>query len=57
MSIIINELVNAFQFEGELLSYKTYGSGHINDTFYVEFSTDKYILQRINTDILQSLMN
>lgn len=51
MLIIINELVNAFQFEGELLSYKTYGSGHINDTFYVEFSTDKYILQRINTDI------
>lgn len=51
MSVNTNELIEAFQFEGELLSYKPYGSGHINDTFYFEFTNDKYILQRINTDI------
>lgn len=51
MSTIINGLVKAFQFEGKLLNYKSYGNGHINDTYHLEFSNDEYILQRINTDI------
>lgn len=51
MSNNITEVVNAFAFEGELMDFVPYGSGHINDTFRLDFPEHKYILQRINTDI------
>ena len=52
---LIREAIANISFEGSLLRYTPYGSGHINDTFAVYFgfegATHRYILQRINTDI------
>ena len=51
MSVNLNEILNAFDFKGELISSKPFGSGHINDTFRLDFPENQYILQRINTEI------
>lgn len=52
----IEEATKEIAFEGELIDYKIYGSGHINDTYLVRFKQDdgsvkKYILQRMNHEI------
>jgi len=54
---LIREAIANISFEGNLVRYEPYGSGHINDTFAVYFKGEKgeyrYILQRINTDIFK----
>lgn len=55
----MEEAINNFQFEGELKSQCTYGSGHINDTFLLIFDIGnnqekKYILQRMNQRIFEN---
>ncbi len=52
------EIVNHFNYEGDLIKVEPYGSGHINDTFAVTFNNYegeavRYILQRINTNIFK----
>lgn len=52
----LNEIISHFQYEGTLLSVCSYGNGHINDTFLLEFEIDgkekeKRILQRINDHV------
>jgi len=46
-----------FKIDGEYVSGAPYGSGHINDTYAVNFNQDsgsvRYILQRINHDIFK----
>ena len=49
----IEEILQGFAFEGRLVSYKPYGSGHINDTYLLEFDNggeevQKIVLQRLN---------
>jgi len=44
----MEQLFNAFQFEGDLVSMTNYGNGHINDTYRVITTTNQYIIQRIN---------
>lgn len=56
----IQEIINAFNFEGDLIDYQSYGSGHINDTFRLNYGEHQYILQRINHEIFtkpQELMD
>jgi len=54
----IEEAIQAIDFKGDYLNHKIYGSGHINDTFIVEFqqgdSKVKYILQRLNHEIFKN---
>ncbi len=40
-----------FQLEGEIVSVKPYGEGHINRTFLVETTKKRYILQQMNTNV------
>lgn len=54
----VREAAAGFQYEGQLKSCEPYGSGHINDTFLLEFEigeaekkTLKVILQRMNREI------
>ena len=52
----INEAINSFEYEGKLLSWQPYGSGHINDTYLLVFEIGKMgrmkvILQRMNKEI------
>lgn len=53
----IMEAIKTIDFKGKYMSHERYGSGHINDTFLVQFKKEdnsiiKYILQRINHHIL-----
>lgn len=55
----IEEAISHFKFDGKLLDYTPYGSGHINDTFLLRFlhedqTVKKYILQKINHHIFQN---
>jgi hypothetical protein len=53
----IRAVAHHFQIYGDLLSYRPYGNGHINDTYCVEFdqggSRLRYIIQRINHDVFK----
>ncbi|MCM1122309.1 MAG: aminoglycoside phosphotransferase family protein [Eubacterium sp.] len=47
-------ILKHFKLDGEAVSVKPHGSGHINRTFLVETDgAQKYILQKINTDIFR----
>jgi hypothetical protein len=55
----IDEAIANFAFDGELIEKKTYGNGHINDTFLLKVRTHgdcvkQYILQRMNQDIFKN---
>lgn len=54
----IKQLVKKFAIEGDVLSTKPFGNGHINDTFFIE-NTNKncpdYLLQRINHHIFKDV--
>lgn len=51
---IIDEVIDNFDFFNEVLSIKPYGSGHINDTYLLEFNeTGAIILQKMNTYIFK----
>lgn len=53
--LIRREVIENFAFPGKLVEEIPYGSGHINDTFRLEFQTEqgrrRYILQRMNKSI------
>ncbi len=54
----IKEIISAFPDYGEVLGYKPITAGHINDTYIVEYkledgSTQRYLLQRINTNVFK----
>lgn len=56
-NIDLNEIIESLQFEGEFMGSKPFGSGHINDTFKLDFKAEEqksYILQRINHEIFQN---
>lgn len=44
----IQRIAQQFQLDGEILSIKAFGSGHVNKTFLVETTLNKYVLQKIN---------
>ncbi|MBU3143392.1 phosphotransferase enzyme family protein [Clostridium sp. CF012] len=57
-----DEIIAQFNYEGSFTQIKSYGLGHINDTFLVTCSKTsgkaiRYILQRINTSIFKSPEN
>lgn len=52
----VKEVINQFDFSGELFTIEPFGSGHINDTYLVKFKIKHMgivpvILQRMNTKI------
>lgn len=54
----LKEVIDAFQFEGELQECIPYGNGHINDTFRLSFTEGgkgkRYILQKMNHGIFHN---
>lgn len=54
---IIEQAIGQFQIEGNILSYESYGNGHINDTYLLVIQNnpreERYILQRINNSIFK----
>lgn len=55
----INEIIQKFAVEGNIIKVRDYGSGHINQTSLVEILRDgqeqNYIFQRINTGIFKDV--
>ena len=52
-------VVSQFNFVGDWLEDRSYGTGHINDTYLLDFKegdgeVHHYVLQRINTDIFKN---
>lgn len=56
---LLNEVIEQFDFAGVLVQIRPYGSGHINDTYLIEFKIKHMgvvpiILQRMNTSIFKN---
>ncbi|MBO5495115.1 MAG: aminoglycoside phosphotransferase family protein [Eubacterium sp.] len=55
----VAEILKEFDFAGELVSYKLFGSGHINTTYIVTYDEGatkvRYILQRVNTNVFKNI--
>lgn len=54
----LDAIINAFNIEGTISTIKPYGSGHINDTFYLKNEDPNcpdYLLQRINHSIFKDV--
>ena len=50
----VEQVLNAFAFEGKIHAYHGYGNGHINSTFVVEMQEGhRYIIQRINHEVFK----
>lgn len=53
----VSQAIQTFGFEGNLVDFRNFGNGHINDTYLVRFrfkgKTRKYILQRINKGVFK----
>lgn len=53
----VNDATRQFQIDGELLGVRSYGSGHINDTYCAIFrqagAPVRYIVQRINQNVFR----
>ena len=51
----VNELLNAFTFEGEMQNIRRIDDGHINNTFVFEFNDNgkinRYLVQELNTSV------
>ena len=47
------DILNNFQIEGEVNSVKKFGAGHINETYLIETSLNKYILQSLNIKVFK----
>lgn len=55
---LLNEVIEHFAFVGTLIKVQPYGSGHINDTYLLEYKIDNMgiipiILQKMNTNIFK----
>jgi len=54
----LREIVNNFLFEGDFVAATIFGTGHIHDTYVLDFQsngdTHRYILQRINTHVFKN---
>ena len=59
MSNNLNKIIAEFNIESEKIldDSSNFGEGHINSTYLLNFSSGKYILQRINNDIFKNVEN
>lgn len=54
MEFNLKHIADLFEIEGEYVNAAPYGEGHINSTFLLETTTEKYILQKINNTVFSS---
>ena len=55
----IFDILNEFDFDGELISCKEFGSGHINKTFIAKYNADgvekRYVVQKVNGAVFKNV--
>ena len=49
----IPEICSQFELKGQFIDAIPYGEGHINNTFLVNTTGNRYILQRVNSDVFK----
>lgn len=49
----MKEIIQAFGFEEKLAIIEKYGTGLINSTWTINYENEKYILQKVNTNVFQ----
>lgn len=50
----IKKIIQEFNFGGNFVDVKEFGSGHINGTFLAEFENERYVIQKINTAVFKN---
>jgi Ser/Thr protein kinase RdoA (MazF antagonist) len=55
MNYDLAAIVKNFEIEGDYNSGNLYGSGHINDTFLIDTSHGRYLLQRVNHHVFKNV--
>ncbi len=57
MSESMQKILDSFDVKGKVVFFETYGSGHINETYYIivrnNIDNEEYILQKINTKVFK----
>lgn len=51
----VSEILKKFNFKDNSIKVKPFGSGHINDTYLIESSNAKFLLQRINHHVFKDV--
>lgn len=51
----LDEVLSKFKIRGDVLSCEPYGDGHINDTYLIVTTRQKYIMQRVNTRVFADI--
>lgn len=55
----MREILKQFCFDGELKSYKQFGSGHINKTYIADYESDggikRYVVQKVNGSVFKNI--
>lgn len=54
MEFNLKHIADLFKIEGDYVNASPYGEGHINSTFLLETTAEKYILQKINNTVFSS---
>ena len=49
------EIINQFDIQGEIKSYRAFGSGHIHDTYKLITTEKEYIFQKINHNVFKDV--
>ncbi len=49
----IPEICSSFEIKGQFINAIPYGEGHINNTYLVNTTGNRYILQRVNNDVFK----
>lgn len=58
--MMVEEIIKNFAIDGELKGYSAFGSGHINDTYRLQYemsdgSVKKFTLQKVNTNVFKDI--
>lgn len=48
------DVLKHFDIQGDVQEVKNYGSGHINETYFVKTDSNSYILQNLNTQVFKN---
>lgn len=51
----IEQIAENFDFDGDIISVKEFGSGHINKTYIVNTTEQKYVLQQVNDNVFKNV--
>ncbi len=58
MDTLMTELmpvINSFEIEGDVLSIRAFGNGHINKTLIVQTDVRRYVLQQMNSNVFKNI--